>query len=135
MIFFDIQIALLLIVIIGSSFIFPANPYSASIFGIIIGILFLLSHRLQNKVYILRGLYWVSKYIFKPKTKINHIIWGCFFIIIGSIPCYRLPTESEVIFFNELTQSNEYWLFGLFIIFFNIMIGLYTYWKHKEKIK
>jgi len=135
MVLFDIQILLILLGIIISGFMFPANPYGPSLFGIVVGVLFLLSRKLKNALYVSKVIYWISTHIFKPKTKINHIIWGWFFLIIGVFPYSKPPSESEKQFFHELHKSMEYWVLIVFFIVFNLLVGFFTYWQNRKKLK
>jgi ABC-type antimicrobial peptide transport system permease subunit len=70
----------------------------------------------------------------KPKSEYNHIIWGFFILIMGTLSVIfsDKPSEDELDFFQKVHNSPEYWIGIIVVIVFNILVGIYTANKHKK---
>ena len=132
----DIGIFLFLCGLILWEEINNGQSYLGVAFFISIGIFTITSHMMKNKLLISRGLYWVVQNIFKPKTKINHYIWGVFFIFIGFAILVAEPLNSpEKDYFTEIKKSFEFWIALVLVIIFNILVGVYTAKRGNKQIQ
>ncbi len=129
----DIVITLSLIFFVIIGIVYIPNTLLDSTFAIFIGMLFLTSNRLRQKLYFSKLIYWVSQNILKPKTKINHIIGGSLLIILGLLPVTKPLDETEKQFFQDLAESCEFWIAIALALLFNIFVGLYTARRNKKK--
>lgn len=115
---------LLLLLIVG--FLSESTIYGAFVF-FFFGFLSFYSRRLKDSLFLFSATYWVVTNVFKPKTSVNHLIWGVFSVFIGGI-CLSLPppSESDSNFFRKMHHSAEFWIGILLVIAFNIAVGIYT---------
>lgn len=122
-------------------FIFPDlihDPVLDLIFPAFVGIPMLFSKKLKQVSYIAKGLWWICYYILKPQTPYNHIIWGSFLMFFTIMQLFfpsAPPTEREMKTYTDLHQSYDFWISIFIVILINVLIGIYTVKKEKEKNK
>lgn len=94
----------------------------------IMGTILLISNKLKGQFRSLNFVYNISKKIFFPNTKYNHIIWGIFFYLIGLLSIF-LPSNSNTIIsdFSYLNIFKE----PLFWIVILLDIIIIYYWIRK----
>ncbi|PIE69796.1 MAG: hypothetical protein CSA21_00305 [Deltaproteobacteria bacterium] len=107
--------------------LFEENSQYGTVFFVFIGSVVMTSKYFKDKSIFYRGAYWVTHNIFKPKTNINHLIWGLFLIFSGFAIYLAEPlTQDEQAFSNLLKSSSKFWIGILLVGIFNIAVGLYT---------
>jgi hypothetical protein len=102
---------------------------------ITIGFASIYSLRLKDYFFLFFVVNWVVMNIFKPKTRLNHIIWGVFLIFMGGISAIRPPVSGpEKEYLKGVHQSSEFWIGIFIVIVFNIAVGVYTARQRKKGI-
>lgn len=76
----------------------------APVFFIVNGFAMIVSNKLKKMLFYETILYWVSYNIFVPRLKNNHIIWGCFSLILGIFLAFFDFNDS----FNDSQSLNEF---------------------------
>jgi len=110
------------------------NFYLGALFFFTIGFLFLTSKNMKSELNISKALYWVAVNIFKPRTKFNHIIGGGLLIFAGIAIYASDPlTSSERKFFDNLENTPEFWIAMIFVLLFNVLVGIYTARRIRKK--
>jgi hypothetical protein len=134
---FDMVIVCFFIILILLGWIGENNSRFGALFGFSIGIFFLTCEKMKDRLYFSRMLSWISKNILKPRTKINHIFAGCLFIIIDTL-AILMPSPislAEKNFYDEVKSSYEFWIGITLVLFFNILVGVYTAKRTKAEKK
>ena len=54
-----------------------------------------------------RFFYWVSYNIFVPRSKMNHVVWGCAFVILGVFFTFNNKVIENTTNFEKSTNGVE----------------------------
>jgi len=110
------------------------NSCFGAAFFITVGIFFLTSRIMKEKLYFSKGLYWVAVNVFKPKTRYNHIICGAILIFGGLATALSQPLGgSEKNFYEHLKEEPQFWISILLVLLFNAFVGVYTAKRKKRQ--
>ncbi len=122
--FFFVVFACVLLIV---GFLYEDNSHYGTIFFVFIGSIVLTSKYFKDHSFFYKGAYWTAHNVFKPKTRINHLIWGPFLIFIGFVIYLAEPlSQKEQGFLEFIRVSNEFWIGILLVVIFNIAVGVYT---------
>ena len=61
----------------------------------------------------------------QPRTTISYVIWGIFLVLMGVVTWFVYLQKAEDQLFHILLREREFWLSIVFILLFNVIIGLY----------
>ena len=110
-----------------------SSNYDESIFCFLTGIILLFSKILKEKSRMYSLAFWIASNIFKPRTKINHLIWGVFFILFAVIALFSQPVSmSKTNFLRDIEGSAEFWIGIGLVVLFNLLVGLYTAYQKRK---
>jgi hypothetical protein len=94
-----------------------------------LGLAFIYSKELKDISIIERTLYWISQNVTVPRTRYNHILDGLFFLMVGMLsfllPPGREENEASRLLWTSLKKDPSFWMSMLFILIFNLLIGVY----------
>lgn len=116
--------------------LFLGNPvFNETIFCFFVGSIIVFSKRFKDESYIHKCAYWIVINIFKPKTSVNHYIWGSFFIFFGLVPLFIPATESSPsnAGIENIHKTSEFWIGIVLILLFNILVGVLTFLRNTKK--
>jgi len=133
--YIDIAIISLILISAILGHLYIHNFLLESIVFIVIGLLFLTSKILSTRLYTSKVFFWIADNILKPRTKINHILYGLFAIILGLIPVTNHMNDESIELYKNLGKSWEFWKIIVAVVIFNILVGIYTYLLRKKKKK
>jgi len=137
--FFDISLISSLCILVLLPFFNPSFQFDSPIdflFPTLAGTIMILSNKIKTFSYTGKGFYWFAINVMKPRTRFNHIIWGLFLLFFGMLAVFvadKPLSQNGKDFFNEVHSSYEYWITIIVVLLFNILAGIYTAKKYKEK--
>lgn len=131
--YIDIVIILLFLISVILGHIYIHHFLLEPVFFIAIGLMFLTSKMLRAKLCTSKLFFWIADNILKPRTKINHIIYGIFSIVLSLIPITNHINDESIELYKNLGKSLEFWIIIAAVVLFNMLVGLYTYTQRKKK--
>jgi len=135
-IYFDTVIALsILAIILWGSIKFFMIPILAPVLLISVGLLMVFSKKYKDIILIERIIYWICHNTFKPKTQINHFIWGIFSMFMGIASFFFYDDKNTKSFdlLDQISRDKSFWVLLIIILALNLFTGLYTSKIRKEK--
>jgi len=106
--------------------------FISSLAMILVGVLLLLSKKLKDRLYTSRALYWISTNVSRPRSEINHIVWGIIMIIIGTIVAFASYDMKNKFLFSRSIRDRSLWVLVFSALLVNIAIGFYTARKKRR---
>ena len=107
----------------------------SSITLILVGVFFLTSNLLKDRSYVSRLSYWICLNVFKPKSQMNHLIWGAFITLVGLVTGIAFYGSPEHKLACDIFRDTEFWVALLIVVAVNSIIGLYTAKRRKGRRK
>ena len=131
------SIAIFLDIIIVTAFLFlilvddeDCIFRTESLLPFFVGIILILCNRLKRFMYTMSFVNWFAIYVIRPSTKINHLIWGVFFIAIALLQIDKNQIVEQYHNTRKLFSSTEFWILVILVVMINIFAGWYY---HKKK--
>jgi hypothetical protein len=113
-------------------------PILTPIFFILLGVVTLFSKKLKDDLFVARTFYWVSQNVTVPRTSINHLFGGIFFLIVGFLSLLGAGEKGlrdYTRLLPTLAKDPIFWFSIVAVIALNLLIGLYFYRYNRKRNK
>lgn len=99
---------------------------------LVIGVMFLSSPILREKMYMSEISDWICQFVFKPKWKYNSILWGTISILFWFLQIFAKKKEQVE---QKYFDYNEILWISIVVIIVNLLVGFYSYKSISESEK